>query len=210
MAKMKSSYFGLLCAFALLTGCQIQQPGAQFSALPGPSTGAGLAAARDHIRVNDTLKIIYTMPAGVPALPTASERVGDDGRVRLLHNKTFVAAGKTTRQLEEEIIAAYVPDYYQEMNVSVDWQDNTQFFYVDGEVKSPNRHVYLGTMTVLKAIASANGFTDYARKSKVVLTRADGQIVYIDCLKAERRSELDPEVLPGDRIFVSRKNPFTR
>jgi protein involved in polysaccharide export with SLBB domain len=65
-------------------------------------------------------------------------------------------------------------------------------------------------MTVLKAIDSANGFTDYARKSKVILTRADGQVVYVDCLKAGRRSELDPEVLPGDRIFVSRKNPITR
>lgn len=116
----------------------------------------------------------------------------------------------TARQLEDKIIATYVPDYYKEMNVSVDWQDNTQFFYVDGEVKAPNRHVYLGTMTVLKAIASANGFTDYARRSKVVLTRADGQVVYVNCIKVEQHNEPDPEVLPGDSIYVGRKNPFTR
>jgi protein involved in polysaccharide export with SLBB domain len=151
MAKMKTSYFGVLCFCALLfelsllSGCQTKQADAQFSALPGTTSNgtAGLGAARDHIRVNDTLKITYTMQTGVLSLPPMSERVGDDGKVRLLHNKIFVAAGKTTRQLEEEIIAAYVPDYYREMNVSVDWQDNTQFFYVDGEVKSPNRHVYL-------------------------------------------------------------------
>jgi protein involved in polysaccharide export with SLBB domain len=149
MAWMKTSYFPFVLGciafleLGVLTGCQTRQPDAQFSALPGTSTAAGIAAARDHIRVNDALKITYTMPTGVPPLPLVTERVGDDGKVRLLHNKIFVAAGKTTRQLEEEIISAYVPDYYREMNVSVDWQDNTQFFYVDGEVKSPNRHVYL-------------------------------------------------------------------
>ncbi len=96
------------------------------------------------------------------------------------------------------------------MTVSVTPEVNTQFYYVDGEVKRPDRQIYLSRITVLKAIASANGFTDFARKGAVVLTRVDGRKQTIDCIKAIQDSSMDLEIYPGDKIYVPRKKPWQR
>jgi protein involved in polysaccharide export with SLBB domain len=72
-------------------------------------------------------------------------------------------------------------------------------------VKTPSRQTYISRITVLKAIASAGGFTDFANKKKVKLTRVDGRIQTVNCVKALDKPSLDPEVYPGDKIHVPRK-----
>jgi len=62
-------------------------------------------------------------------------------------------------QLQDEIVAIYVPKYFQRMTVSIKTDD--RFFSVLGEVRNPSRQQYVGQMTVLKAIASAGGFTEF-------------------------------------------------
>jgi polysaccharide export outer membrane protein len=90
------------------------------------------------------------------------------------------------------------------MTVTVTAEKNSRFYYVDGEVKHPDRFIYLSRTTVLKAIASAGGFTDFANKRKVTLTRLNGRTFTINCKKAIQVPSLDLEVFPGDRIFVKR------
>jgi protein involved in polysaccharide export with SLBB domain len=80
-----------------------------------------------------------------------------------------------------------------------------QFYWVKGEVRSPNRVPFASAATVLKAITSAGDFTDFARKRHVVVRRADGRIEYEDCLKAIQNPRLDLPVYPGDLITVLRK-----
>jgi polysaccharide export outer membrane protein len=126
----------------------------------------------------------------------------------LLEGKSFTAAGKTRGQLEKEIHDCYVPRYYLKMTVSVGQKTQTQFYYVRGEVKQPARQIYISRITVLKAIASAGDFTDFARKNAVLLTRADGRKVVINAKKALKDPTLDLEVLPGDDIYVPRRNPI--
>ena len=72
-------------------------------------------------------------------------------------------------------------------------------------VKAPNRQLYTSRITVLKALASASGFTDYANKKKVKLTRADGRTQIINCAKARDNPILDLEVYPGDKLYVPRR-----
>jgi protein involved in polysaccharide export with SLBB domain len=91
------------------------------------------------------------------------------------------------------------------MTVTVKQQEITRWYYVDGEVRTPSRQQYITRITVLKAIASASGFTDFANKKKVRLTRADGRTQIVNCVKALDNPTLDPEVYPGDRIHVPRK-----
>jgi polysaccharide export outer membrane protein len=116
-----------------------------------------------------------------------------------------MAAGKTTGDLEKEIRKCYVPNYYKYMTVSVRQQESTRWYYINGEVKSPNRQIYNSRITVLKAIASAGGFTDFANKKKVKLTRVDGRTQTVNCVKALDNPSLDPEVYPGDTIHVPRR-----
>jgi len=72
-------------------------------------------------------------------------------------------------------------------------------------VKGPARQTYIERTTVLKAIASAQGFTDFAKKKAVRLSRVDGRKFTVNCVKAREDSSLDLEVYPGDRVFVPRK-----
>ncbi len=215
---------GLVLAGLFLAGCH-SGPDKRFAEVPGLTGGqaqrpaAGGAAevpaqpapgGTDIIQVGDNLTVTFADLPGQP-IPPIDDKVRDDGTIRLIQNLTFKAAGKARGDLEKEIHDTYVPEYYRTMSVQVQQKGNTQFYYVDGEVKRPDRMVYISRLTVLKAIASANGFTDYAHKSAVVLTRVDGRKFTVDCVKAQHNPKLDLEVYPGDKIYVPRKtNPFQR
>lgn len=212
---------GVLLTSVAFTGCG---GGPKFAEIPGltggqpAATGAAVATAPaafnndsiDRIRVGDTLLITFSDLPG-PLQPPIEDRVRDNGRIMLIQNLSFQAAGKERAELEKEIHDAYVPKYFKTMSVQVTPQKNTQFYYVDGEVRKPDRQIYISRLTVLKAIASANGFTDFAHKSKVLLTRSDGRTETINCIKAQKDPRLDPEIYPGDRIQVFRKpHPLAR
>jgi polysaccharide export outer membrane protein len=222
---------GLLLGGLYLSGCQTQQPGQQFAEVPPALTAAadtrpaasgvtqaaapvvspvavstaasGSGPEAEVLRVGDSLTIIFT---DTPVtIPNFDEKIREDGTIKLTLDKTFKAAGKTPGDLEKEIRACYVPNYYKYMTVTVKQQADTRWYYVNGEVKSPNRQIYAGRITVLKAIASVGGFTDFANKKKVRLTRVDGRTQVVNCIKALDNPSLDPEVYPGDTIHVLRR-----
>ena len=155
------------------------------------------------LRVGDSLTITF-MDTPV-SIPVFDEKIKEDGTITLTLNQTFQAAGKTPGDLAKEIRARYVPNFYKYMTVSVNQVESTRWYYVDGEVRTPNRQIYNSRMTVLKAIASAGGFTDFANKRKVKLTRVDGRTQIINCKKALEKPNLDPEIYPGDKIYVPRR-----
>jgi protein involved in polysaccharide export with SLBB domain len=131
------------------------------------------------------------------------ERIKQDGRITLPNIGAVEAAGKSRGALEEEIHSRYVPNYYRQLTVIV--RNEGRFFYVGGQVRNPNQYPYLKEMTVLKAIATAGDFTDFAKKTKVLLTRADGRKVTINCIKAQADPKLDVSLYPDDTVFVPRR-----
>jgi polysaccharide export outer membrane protein len=180
---------------------QVAAPVASPITVSNAASASGPGA--EVLRVGDSLTIIFT---DTPAqIPNFDEKIREDGTITLTLNKTFMAAGKTTGDLEKEIRKCYVPNYYKYMTVSVRQQESTRWYYINGEVKSPNRQIYNSRITVLKAIASAGGFTDFANKKKVKLTRVDGRTQTVNCVKALDNPSLDPEVYPGDTIHVPRR-----
>src|SRR5579859_7315194 len=189
---------GLLMAGFFFAGCKDASTDSRFAQVPSytgaPAGQSGIAAnagtpaqtakvGSDWIHAGDTLLITFA-DLNIPVQSPVEERVKEDGTIRLLENQIFTAEGKTHGQLEKEIHDRYVPDYYKKMTVSVRPKTETQFYYVDGEVKLPNRQIYISRTTVLKAIASAGGFTEFARKGDVVLTRVDGHRFIVNCKKA--------------------------
>jgi polysaccharide biosynthesis/export protein VpsN len=170
------------------------------AAVPGV-TGGG-ASGVPVLRVGDSLMVTFTdTPAGIPAF---DETIKEDGTITLTLNQTFKAAGKSEGDLAKEIRDRYVPRFYKYMTVSVKQQETTRWYYVEGEVRGPSRQIYSSRITVLKAITSAGGFTDFAKKTKVQLTHVDGRTQIVNCKKALRNPSLDPEVYPGDTIHVPR------
>jgi polysaccharide export outer membrane protein len=163
-------------------------------------TGASKPPPDDKLRVNDQVSISFQ---GGIDLNAHEERIKEDGTITLKHIGSIKAAGKTVGELQADVHKAYVPKLYRTLVVTVKAED--RFFWVNGEVKINNRYVHSGEHTVLKAIATAGGFTDFANWKKVELTRVDGKKLIIDCKKAQKDSKLDLPVYPGDRIFVPRR-----
>ena len=169
------------------------------SSAPVPATRSN---ASDMLRVGDNITVSFSdIPA--PGILPVTQRIREDGRITLPFNVILVAAGKTVGQLQEEIRNAYVPSTYRQMTPSVKTEERV--FFVDGEVKLPGRLPYLGEMTVLRAITSAQGFTDFAKRKKVELRRASGQKLIINWYKAIADPNLDPAVFPNDQIIVHRR-----
>src|ERR1035437_10388444 len=170
-------------------------------AVPAATNGSGPEV--EVLGVGSTLTI--TLMDTPTLIPIFEGKIKEDGSITLTLNQTFTAAGKTPGALEKEIRERYVPKFFKYMTVMVKQEGNTLWYYVDGEVKAPNRQLYTSRITVLKAIASAGGFTDFANKKKVRLTRLDGRSQIINCVKARDNPSLDLEVYPGDKIYVPRR-----
>jgi protein involved in polysaccharide export with SLBB domain len=173
----------------------------------GPN-GAGVVNPFDaasgttgNLRVDDMVTVAFSGVASPPE--RHEERIKEDGTITLQLVGPVKAEGKTAGQLQEMIQALYVPKYFQRLTVTI--LTENRFFYVSGEVRLPSRIAYVGEMSVLKGVASAGGFTDFAKKTRVKLTHANGQVITVDCLKALENPSLDLPVSPGDKIHVPRR-----
>jgi polysaccharide export outer membrane protein len=168
-----------------------------------PVVGSAAGPEPEVFRAGDSLTIVYgDLPIATPAF---EGKIKEDGTITLLLNQTFTAAGKTAGTLEKDIRECYVPKYYKNMTVTVSSRESTRWYYVLGEVRAPNRQIYNSRITILQAIASAGGFTDFANKKKVKLTRVDGRTQIVNCPKALENPTQDLEVYPGDTIHVPRR-----
>ena len=193
----------LLLAVLLSGGCGAFRGGGPGAAVPAVGTNSLDAASSStgYLRVDDMVTVAFS---GVEKPPERhEERIKEDGTVTLQLVGPIKAEGKTAGQLQEIIQALYVPKYFQRLTVTV--LTENRFFYVSGEVKLPSRISYVGEMSVLKAIASAGGFTDFAQKTKVQLSRPDGKVVIVNGTKALENPSLDLAVSPGDKIHVPRR-----
>jgi protein involved in polysaccharide export with SLBB domain len=178
---------------ALLSGCQTAP--SQFEDQP-KETG-------NTFHVGDMITVTAVPPSGDKTLiPDHIERVGEDGKINLMLIGAITAEGKTAADLQEEIRTNYVPKYYKALNVTV--HGEARFFYVSGEVRQANKYEYPGSMSVVRAISVAGGFTDFAKQTKVQLTH-NGKIRTVNVVKAIRDPRLDLPVYPGDTINVPRR-----
>lgn len=191
----------LLCGCSTPTGANTNYT-AQTEVTHATGSDHPAYASPDIIRVGDKLTIRLT---DIPDPPEPIEvRVREDGMISLILGVQIQAAGKKSGELETLIHQEYVPKYFQRLTVNVKCEERV--FYVDGEVRKPDRYIYTGEMTVLKAISTAGGFTEFAKKNKVEVTRASGgKPIVVDCVKALRNPKLDIPVYPGDRIFVHKR-----
>lgn len=72
---------------------------------------------------------------------------------------------------------------------------------VTGEVVTPQRLPYTPGMTLMNAINGCSGFTGYADKKHIKLTRG-GKVLIFDALEILKNPSRDFKLLPGDQIVV--------
>jgi len=203
---------GLLLAGLVLGGCSSSSDQILFSdnpqqssSLTGPdatstdATSGDLTAARFH--VGDTVTVDCS--GTITTIPENIQTITEDGTITLPYIGAVRAVGLTAGELQKTIHDLYVPKYYVRLTVTVSGQQRV--YYIGGEVKQPGRQLYIGEVTVTKAIQSAGDFTDFANRSKVWLIRNNGQRIKVNCIKAAEDPSLDPPVYPGDQILVPRR-----
>ena len=163
-------------------------------------------AGNEHVAkfvVGDTVTVTLTggpEEAG-PETPHV-EPIKEDGTITMPDIGHVQAAGKTAGELQNAIHDLYVPHFRTHITVTVSTGDRV--YYVDGEVKSPGRQLYLGETTVTQAITSAGDFTDFADRHNIWLIRGKNRL-QVDNDDIFKNPDTDPIVYPGDRIEVHRR-----
>ena len=155
------------------------------------------------LRIGDMITVNFSDVPNPPGLAEVRARIPTDGMLTLHYNVRVKAAEKTIPELEREIREAYVPKLFKQLTAIV--RSEERFFFVGGEVKTPNRYPLQADLTVLRAIDAAGSFTDFANRKKIELRRENGQRYFIDERKAKENPALDLPVLANDHIIVKRR-----
>ena len=124
-------------------------------------------------------------------------KIDGDGNIHYPLLGILSAAGKTVRELQDDLTARLAAGYVRNPKVTV-YVVRHRNIYVSGEVKTAGAYPYEEGLTVHKAITMAGGFTDKAAESSTkVLRMIEGneQSVAVD---------LDALIQPGDILVIPR------
>jgi polysaccharide export outer membrane protein len=167
----------------------------------GTKPPAPYVCRADDIRAGDTL--VISLLDILEPVKDQEFVVRTDGTINMLHLGTVMAAGKTFGQFEHDLQTAYVQrKIFRQVTVSV--KPGIRFYSVGGEVKQPGRMQYSGETTVVRAVISCGDFTEFAKRTKVEILRANGDRETVDCNKAREDQKYDRPICPGDAVFVPR------
>ena len=199
-----------LAAVVLGSGCSIQPiNGPRVGTTLGPQNPGAIGTSTNGAPENSisayTLKPndpLYVRFSGVLELQAPMQMVIDErGEISLLHiEHPIVAAGLTTSQLEDKIERLYIDGgIYKTVSVNVTM--TAKAYYVQGEVNSPGKFQLTSGTTLVQAIAEARGYTNFANKKKVTITR-QGKIYEFNMKQIEKDPTLDVKIEAGDVIKV--------
>ena len=124
--------------------------------------------------------------------------VAPDGKITLPLAGGLTAAGLTVPQLQDAVVATLKNGFVQDLKVAITTAD-LRPYYILGEVKKPGKYSYTPDLTVMAAVATAEGFTYRADMGEIFIRHAADP--------SEREYELTSTtaVLPGDTIRVSQR-----
>jgi polysaccharide biosynthesis/export protein len=193
----------LLCLGSPLAG---QKQSAQANQTSTAATTAAQVVPNDteyKIGPQDVLRIDVWKEADI----SRSEPVRPDGRISLPLLNDVQAAGLTPIQLAG-VITDGLKKYITNPQVTVSVTEiNSRRVYVTGEVTRPGAFPLLPNMTVLQALSSSGGFSQFARLKGIYVLRNEGgkqvkhPFNYKDVVSG-KKPELNIQLQPGDVIVV--------
>jgi polysaccharide biosynthesis/export protein len=207
----KLSFFVPLLAGLLLVACGHEQPltsgpnltVAAAGQLPPPSTTDLIQPSRPFvIGPFDQVAIdVY----GLPEL-SRSVQVDASGNVSLPLVGPLLVAGKTPAQVGAEYAGRLKAQYVRDPKVTVNLTDTvSQNVSVNGAVSQPGIYPVTGRMTLMRAIARAQGINEFAKEREVVVYRRvnNQELAALYDLRAIRQGLYpDPEIYANDEIEV--------
>ena len=172
-------------------------------AMPAPTRSDIVSADRPYlIGPYDKLTIDVF---GIKELSMVKVQTDASGRISFPFVGTVEAAARTPAEVSEEI-ARRLSQYVKQPQVTVNLEETvSQVVAVNGEVTQPGLYPVIGRMTLMRAIATARGTTEYAKKDDVVIFRtvSGRKMAALYNLGAiERGAYEDPEIYANDVVVV--------
>jgi polysaccharide biosynthesis/export protein len=188
-------------------------------------TGAGASASKifaantsnANVTPNEDYKIapldvLDVSVYGVADL-TRTVQVSSTGMISMPLVKTVKAGGRTTGQLERDIATKLSATYLQSPQVSVSVKEfNSQRITVDGAVMKPGIFPTTGQVSLMQAIALAQGLTTVADPSAVIIFRQQNNkrmAARFDLRKVRTGKTPDPVLQAGDIVMVDESSGKT-
>ena len=158
------------------------------------------------------LDVLDVTVMGVPEL-TRTVQVSTGGTISMPLIKSVKASGRTQGQLEQDIAAKLSQTYLQSPQVSVFIKEyNSQKVTVDGAVQKPGIFAKQGDMSLLQAIAQAQGLTTVADPTGVLIFRTVDHkrlAARYDIRQVRAGSMPDPMLEAGDIVMVDESSART-
>ena len=174
------------------------------SRLPEPVRSDLVAGTRPYL-VGPFDKLAISV-YGIEDLSAEEVQVDASGRLSFPLAGTIEAAGRTPDEIAELIKTRLRAAYVRDPQVTINLRETvSQVITVDGEVREPGLYPVVGRMTLMRAIATAKGTSEFAKLNDVVVFRTvNGQkYAALYDLKAIRDGAYDdPEVFAADIVVV--------
>lgn len=197
----KIGFVFALFAVLLVAGCV--QPVTMTEAPPGTVAAGEIDSEGSDLGgyVLQPLDPIYIRFSGIQEQQQLDLVIDEQGEISLLHiQEPIKAAGLTTSQLEYMIERLYLDGGIYK-NVSVNVTMTAKAFYVQGEVNQPGEFPLKTGTTLIQAIAGARGYTAFANKKHVTVTR-QGKVYPFNMKELEKDPSKDVKIKAGDVIKV--------
>jgi protein involved in polysaccharide export with SLBB domain len=140
-------------------------------------------------------------------------RVNDNGELEVPYIGLVPASNRTCKELAYSVKSLLEREYYYHATVIIALDHVSEKsrgkIYVYGNVKGqgPQEIPADETYTVSKAIIRAGGFSDFANKRKVRVTRKDGKNFTVDLKRVIEEGHVDEDLVlqPDDQIQVPQR-----
>lgn len=178
------------------------------AALPGSQT-ASISPAEYRISSQDIVDVtVYQVPD-----LNRSVQVDASGMIGLPLLGAVRAGGRTVRELEADIARRLGARYLQSPQVAVFVKDAAGLrVTIDGAVRKPGIIQIKGSTTLLAALAEAQGFTETADQSGVMIfrpTEKGRSVARFDASAIRSGASVDPIIYGGDTIVVDESTART-
>jgi polysaccharide biosynthesis/export protein len=180
------------------------------TALPAPARTDLVSA--DRLTLVGPLDTISVDVFGVPEL-TRTIQVDASGRISMPLIGTLDAGGKTSGELAADIEQALAGRFVRDPDVSVNISTSvSQVVTVDGQVVEPGLYPVTNQMTLLRAVASARGLTEFAKQDDVVILRTVNgrKLAGLYNIDAIRRGVYDDPAIFANDVVVVGDSPARR
>lgn len=215
---MRNVYPALL-ALTAVTACASTPPMTSSSRLTVVTDSATLPppqrqdlTAADRPALIGPLDTIQVDVFNVPDL-SRELQVDASGRISMPLIGTIDARGRTAGELGEAIKVALRGRYVRNPDVTINIRSSvSQVVTIDGQVIEPGLYPVTNQMTLLRAIASAKGLSEFARQQDVVILRTvDGRrMAGLYNIASIRRGLYDDPAIYANDVIVVGDSPQRR